>query len=61
MTIWDGGWPDQSEPERESEWVESEGDMPFLADPGDWRLGPMSPEEKMFRDAIEDEDSEDDA
>lgn len=38
MTIWDGGWADQSEPERESEWHDSE----VAAD--SWRGG-AQPEE----------------
>ena len=61
MTIWDGGWPDQPEPEREDGWAESDdeqadgwkGGEPL--NPGEewkpegWRQFPMGPEEEFYR------------
>ena len=54
MCIWDGA-PIRPEGEREDNaYWESEGDLPFLSGDGEeWRLGPMSPEEKMYRDMID--------
>lgn len=61
MCIWDG-WPIQPESERESEWHDSEGDLPFLPDdPDDWRRGyAMGPEEAAFRKLIEDGEGQED-
>jgi hypothetical protein len=60
VTIWDGGWPDQSEPEREQSWSESDGDLPFLPDPLDaneW-IEPAEGEDPLYdllkRDAEDD-------
>ena len=60
VCIWDGA-PIRPEGEREDNaYWESEGDLPFLSGDGEeWRLGPMSPEEKMYRDMIEREGGDD--
>ena len=52
MSCYNGGWVDRPEDEREGAWVDSEGDLPFLPEQ-DWRIGDMTPQEKMFRDMIE--------
>lgn len=70
MAIWDGGFADQPEGEREGAWHDPDdedsdewrGGEPV--NQGDewktdgWRYWPMSPEERMWRDLLEDEDDE---
>lgn len=58
---YNGFEPGDTESEREAALpFESEGDLPFLPDPmnEDWRLGEMTPEERMFRDMLEADDEE---
>lgn len=53
-------WNGYDPPRDEDQWEEGDGELDFLPDTTeDWRLGPIGPEEQMFRKMIEDDDPED--
>jgi hypothetical protein len=60
-------WNGYDPPRDEDQWEESDeplpfetsGDLPFTEDADDWRHGhPMGPEEKAFRDLLEDDEGD---
>ncbi len=64
MSIYDGGWPEQPEDEREAKWQDSDdGDLPWaprdVSDPEEWKPRDWTgtPEERMHRDKLDDEDA----
>lgn len=66
MAIWDGGFHDAPEDEREGEWEDSDDleddDAPWrgelhLGEDG-WRYAQPGPEEQMYRDIMDEDDEE---